>query len=45
MHVSGARQAAFEKAVGGCLDDLYRYAYWLCRERWRSEDLVQKKEL
>lgn len=36
---------AFEKAVGDCLEDLYRYAYWLCRERWRSEDLVQETVL
>ena len=36
---------AFEKAVCDCLDDLYRYAYWLCRERWRSEDLVQETVL
>ena len=39
------RQVAFEKAVGDCLDDLYRYAYWLCRERWQSEDLVQETVL
>lgn len=46
MHVlSGSRQLAFEKAVGDCLDDLYRYAYWLCRERWQSEDLVQETVL
>ena len=43
--LSKARQGAFEKAVGGCLEDLYRYAYWLCRERWQSEDLVQETVL
>ena len=43
MHMlSGARRLAFEKAVGECLGDLYRYAYWLSRERWQSEDLVQE---
>jgi RNA polymerase sigma-70 factor (ECF subfamily) len=41
----GSGRVAFEKAVGECLDDLYRYAYWLCRERWRSEDLVQETVL
>lgn len=45
MHVAGSRHIAFEKAVGDCLDDLYRYAYWLCRERWQSEDLVQETVL
>jgi RNA polymerase sigma-70 factor, ECF subfamily len=35
----------FEKAVGGCLADLYRYAHWLCRERWQAEDLVQETVL
>jgi RNA polymerase sigma-70 factor (ECF subfamily) len=35
----------FEKAVGECLGDLYRYAFWLCRERWQSEDLVQETVL
>ncbi|MGH6885737.1 MAG: sigma-70 family RNA polymerase sigma factor [Geminicoccales bacterium] len=43
--LSSLRQGAFEKAVGDCLDDLYRYAYWLCRERWQSEDLVQETVL
>ena len=32
----------FESAVGGCLDDLYRYAYWLCRNRWQAEELAQE---
>ena len=46
MHVfSISRRVAFEQAVSGCLDDLYRYAYWLCRERWQSEDLVQETVL
>lgn len=38
----GSTQAVFESAVGDCLGDLYRYAYWLCRDRWQAEDLVQE---
>lgn len=41
----GSRQAAFEALVGDCLDDLYRYAYWLCRDRWLAEDLAQETAL
>lgn len=41
----GSTRAEFEKAVGGCLDDLYRYAYWLCRDRWQAEDLAQEAVL
>ncbi len=36
------RQAVFGSTVQGHIDDLYRYAYWLCRNRWRAEDLVQE---
>ena len=46
MQVFGATQrASFEQAVRDCLNDLYRYAYWLCRDRWQSEDLVQETVL
>lgn len=38
-------KTAFESAVAGCLDDLYRYAYWLCRDRWQAEDLAQEAVL
>jgi RNA polymerase sigma-70 factor (ECF subfamily) len=38
----GLQKTAFENAVGDCLDDLYRYAYWLCRDRWQAEDLAQE---
>ncbi len=31
----------FEQAVRACSADLYRYAYWLCRDRSRAEDVVQ----
>jgi RNA polymerase sigma-70 factor (ECF subfamily) len=34
--------AAYEKAVNDHFDDLYRFAYWLCRNRWQAEDLVQE---
>jgi len=40
--LAGSKKTAFESAVGGCLDDLYRYAYWLCRDRWQAEDLAQE---
>jgi RNA polymerase sigma-70 factor (ECF subfamily) len=43
--VSGSKPTAFEKAVADCLDDLYRYAYWLCRDRWQAEDLAQETVL
>ena len=43
--LSGSKQTAFEKAVAGCLDDLYRYAYWLCRDRWQAEELAQEAVL
>lgn len=41
----GTSKTAFEWAVGDCLDDLYRYAYWLCRDRWQAEDLAQETAL
>ncbi|MEX1993191.1 MAG: sigma factor, partial [Steroidobacteraceae bacterium] len=33
--------AAYEKAVKDHFNRLYRFAYWLCRNRWQAEDLVQ----
>jgi RNA polymerase sigma-70 factor (ECF subfamily) len=36
------RQAQFEHDAGRYFDDLYRFAYWLARDRWRAEDLVQE---
>lgn len=41
MEVPGAN-AAYEKAVNDHFGDLYRFAYWLCRNRWQAEDLVQE---
>lgn len=37
-----ARHHRFEALVGALLPDLYRYAYWLCRNRARAEDVVQE---
>jgi RNA polymerase sigma-70 factor (ECF subfamily) len=41
MQVPGGN-AAYEKAVNDHFNDLYRFAYWLCRNRWQAEDLVQE---
>ncbi|TVZ40835.1 RNA polymerase sigma-70 factor (ECF subfamily) [Alteromonadaceae bacterium 2753L.S.0a.02] len=35
-------QHAFELAVHAYSDDLYRYAYWLCKHQSDAEDLVQE---
>lgn len=37
----GNRTIQFEALVGAHADGLYRFAYWLCRDRARAEDLVQ----
>jgi RNA polymerase sigma-70 factor (ECF subfamily) len=36
------RDARFESLVRAYSSDLYRYAHWLCRDRWQAEDLVQE---
>ncbi|MBK6981993.1 MAG: sigma-70 family RNA polymerase sigma factor [Betaproteobacteria bacterium] len=36
-----ANERAFEAAVRTHSRELFRYAYWLCRDRGRAEDLVQ----
>lgn len=36
------RKSKFESLVRGYSAELYRYAYWLCRERFQAEDLVQE---
>lgn len=33
---------AFEDAVRAHSSDLFRYAYWLCRDSGRAEDIVQE---
>ncbi len=38
----GNAQTRFEALVNALGADLYRYAYWLCRDRARAKDLVQE---
>ena len=38
----GRESREFEAAVRAHSSDLYRYAYWLCRDRVRAEDVVQE---
>lgn len=35
-------QSKFENLVRACSAELYRYGYWLCRDRFTAEDLVQE---
>ncbi|MBI3575544.1 MAG: sigma-70 family RNA polymerase sigma factor [Gammaproteobacteria bacterium] len=41
----GNAQTRFEALAGAFAADLYRFAYWLCRDRHRAEDLVQETYL
>jgi len=34
--------AEFELLVRAYASDLYRFAFWLCRDRWQAQDLVQE---
>jgi RNA polymerase sigma-70 factor, ECF subfamily len=36
------RKSRFESLVRACSAELYRYGYWLCRDRFTAEDLVQE---
>ena len=36
------KNSAFEGLVKAYSAELYRYAYWLCRDRFLAEDLVQE---
>ena len=36
------KHSAFEQLVKAYSAELYRYAYWLCRDRFVAEDLVQE---
>lgn len=36
-----ARKDRFEQAARAYANDLFRYLYWLCRDRARAEDLTQ----
>lgn len=38
----GGRDAAFQRAVNAHFNELYRFAYSLCRNRWQAEDIVQE---
>lgn len=42
MKVFGRDARGFEQAVRTHGGDVYRYAYWLCRDRSRAEDIVQE---
>ena len=39
---TGGTDATFEQAVAAHAGDLYRYAYWLARNRQQAEDIVQE---
>lgn len=38
----GSKQLRFEAMVHALSTELYRYAFWLCRDQNRAEDLVQE---
>lgn len=38
----GNRKTDFERTVRAYGTELYRYAYWLCRDRFAAEELVQE---
>lgn len=38
----GNKRTDFERTVRAYSADLYRYAYWLCRDRFVAEELVQE---
>ena len=38
----GGTAGSFEEAVGAHAGDLFRYAYWLARNRQQAEDIVQE---
>ncbi len=42
MIALGGPARKFEAAVRDHSSDLFRYAYWLCRDRGRAEDIVQE---
>ena len=37
-----SRQEKYEILIEGLSGDLYRYAYWMCRDRMQAEELVQE---
>lgn len=40
--LSSEKKSQFETLVRAYSAELYRYAYWLCRDRFLAEDLVQE---
>ena len=42
MRLFESTESRFENLVRGYSTELYRYAYWLCRDRFIAEDLVQE---
>jgi RNA polymerase sigma-70 factor (ECF subfamily) len=36
------KQITYEMMVRAYAADLFRFAYWMCRNRWQAEDLVQE---
>jgi RNA polymerase sigma-70 factor, ECF subfamily len=42
MTLFETRKTKFESLVRAYSTELYRYAYWLCRDRFVAEDLVQE---
>jgi len=36
------KQTTYEMIVRAYASDLFRFAYWKCRNRWQAEDLVQE---
>lgn len=36
------KQNSYEMIVRAYSADLFRFAYWMCRNRWQAEDLVQE---
>ena len=36
------KQHSYEMIVRAYSSDLFRFAYWMCRNRWQAEDLVQE---
>ncbi len=36
------KQNSYEMIVRAYSSDLFRFAYWMCRNRWQAQDLVQE---
>ncbi|HPR08693.1 MAG TPA: sigma factor, partial [Denitromonas sp.] len=42
MLLSLGKRRAFDQVVRAYSSDLYRFAYWLCGDRFVAEDVVQE---